>query len=113
MDNLNQDDELDRRLRECAPYLDDDGFTTRVLQRLPMSKPARRPIRAIILFGITVLGSVLAYFLSGGGRFINDGVMQMTRLPMLWLLLLTFAAGILMSAIGFIAAISKARELPT
>jgi hypothetical protein len=111
MDNLNQEDELDRQLRECALYLDDDGFTARVLQRLPPSKSARRPIRAIILLGITVLASVLAYFLSGGGRFINDGVIQLTRLPMLWLLLLTFATGVLMSVIGFVAAMSKTREL--
>ena len=35
MKQVNQEDWLDRELREAAPYIDDEGFTARVLQQLP------------------------------------------------------------------------------
>jgi hypothetical protein len=111
MDNSNQDDELDRQLREAVPYIDDDGFTVRVLKQLPEARRARRLVRAVILLGITVFASVLAYFLSNGGRFINDSIVRLAGLPTLWLLLLTVGAGVLVSAIGFVAAMSKSHEL--
>jgi len=30
------DDTLDRQLREAAPYIDDEGFTARVMAKLPV-----------------------------------------------------------------------------
>src|SRR5438045_4483561 len=39
MNALIDDETLDRQLREAATYIDDNGFTARVLARLP---PARR-----------------------------------------------------------------------
>ncbi len=35
MNEIKQEDWLDRQLREAAPYIDDEGFTARVLQQLP------------------------------------------------------------------------------
>jgi hypothetical protein len=111
MDNVDQEDGLDRQLREAASYIDDDGFTARILQQLPEARPKRRPRRAVIMIGISILASVLAYFISDGGRFINESINQLAKLPTLWLLLLTFAIGLLVSAIGFVAAMSKSNEL--
>jgi hypothetical protein len=111
MDETTQEDWLDRQLRETAPYIDDDGFTARMLQQLPAPSRSRRSMRGVILLGITVLASAIAYVLSDGGRFISDDLMRLTAWPMQRLLLLALASGILVTAIGFVAAISKSREL--
>jgi Kef-type K+ transport system membrane component KefB len=106
---INQEDILDRQLREAAPYIDDDGFTACVLQRLPVSDRAARPSRAIILIGITILASLITFLLAG--RFVNESIFRLANLPTLWVLALTFGAGLLLSLIGLVAAMSKSREL--
>jgi hypothetical protein len=50
-------DPLDIRLREQNQYLDDNGFTARVLAGLPRRRPGRRPA---LLLGMTAIGLVLA-----------------------------------------------------
>ena len=110
MNETDQDELFDRKLRDAIPYIDDEGFTRRVMQRLPVPQP-RRSLRGAILLGITVLASALAYVLSDGGRFVHECIVRMARLPTFSLLLVTCAAGILVSAIGLIAALSKSREL--
>ena len=74
MEQTSQEDWLDRQLREAAPYIDDDGFSKRVLAQLPAPRPQRRSARAIILMGLTVLGSIIAYIISDGGRVIGANV---------------------------------------
>jgi hypothetical protein len=104
-----QDDELDRQLRDAMPYIDDAGFTAQVLQSLP-SRPASARLRGLILILLTAVGSVLTYLLSGGGRFVNEGLARLFQLPMSWLLVLTFVAGIVVCAGGLAAAVFKTRE---
>lgn len=110
MDEVNQKDLLDRQLREAAPYIDDAGFTARVLHALPPPRPRRESFRAIILFGITLLGSALAYVLSDGGRFIAVTVERAAILPLLWIFALALGIGLLMTGLGLAAAVSKIRE---
>ena len=110
MDEISEGDQLDRQLCEAAPYIDDNGFTARVLQQLP---PRRRrdSLRAVILLGITLVASALAYVLSDGGRFLVVAMARLATLPTLWLLALAFGIGILAMAGGLVAAVSKTREL--
>ena len=42
MDEKLQEDWLDARLRDEAPYIDDAGFTARVVQKLPARPVAAR-----------------------------------------------------------------------
>jgi hypothetical protein len=111
MDETNQEDWLDRQVREAAPYIDDDGFTTRVLQKLPAARPHRQSLRAVILIATTLLACALAYVLSDGGRFLALELVRLTALPTLWLLVLAVGSGILVMAGGLIAAISKTSEV--
>jgi len=111
MNQFIQDEELDRQLREALPYIDDNGFTARVIKQLPTQTAPMR-LRGAILVAAAVLASVLTYVLSGGGRFVSDFVMRVSELPMLWLLIITFSAGLLVGAFGLIAALFKAREAP-
>lgn len=113
MNQVNQEDWLDRQLREAAPYIDDDGFTARVLQQLPPPRRSHELMRAAILLGMTLLASVLAYVVSGGGRFVNVTVERLAALPALWVFVLALATGLVIAALGATAALSKAQVLET
>ena len=111
MDEIKQEDWLDRQLREAAPYIYDEGFTVRVLRQLPPPRHSQRSFRGAILLTTTLLASVLAYVLSDGGRFLVVEATRLTTLPTLWLFALALGSGVLVMAGGVIAAISKTREL--
>jgi hypothetical protein len=113
MKQVNQQDWLDRELREAAPYIDDGGFTARVLQRLPPPRRGHDLLRAAILLGMTLLASVLAYVVSGGGRFVSVTIERLAALPVLWVFVLALASGLAISAVGATAALSKGRALET
>ena len=111
MNETSQEDWLDRQLREATPYIDDDGFTKHVMVKLPAPRQPRRSSRAIILLGLTVLGSLIAYIVSDGGRFVTNELMRLATFSIWWVLLAALASGALVTAIGLAAALSKSREL--
>ena len=113
MKQVNQEDWLDRELREAAPYIDDKGFTARVLEQLPPPRRRHELLRAAILLGMTFLASVLAYVVSGGGRFVSVTLERLAALPALWVFVLALASGLIMAAAGATAAISRDRALRT
>ena len=105
------DDELfDRQLREATPYIEDDGFTARVVQALPATSRARQPVRASILLAATVIASVVAYFVAGGQRLADDWLGQLTALPATWLLAISLSTGVVVGIAGLIAAWVKMHE---
>ena len=110
---MKQENWLDQQLREAAPYIDDEGFTARVLQQLPAPRRAHDLLRAAILLGMTLLASVLAYVVSGGGRFITVTLERLAALPALWVFVLALASGLVIAAVGATAAISKGWALET
>jgi hypothetical protein len=111
MNAMIDDETLDRQLREAAPYIDDEGFTARVMAMLPAARREPRWLRAIILLGVTVLGSGVAYLLSGGGRFVREGMIQLSSFPIWLLLVLAFGCGLLVGAFAVIFAIRKTPEV--
>ena len=111
MEEINQEDSLDRQLRDAAPYIEDSGFTVRVLQQLPAPRRTSRSLRPVILIGMSLLASAVAYVLSDGGRFVVVGMTRLTVLPSLWLFLLALGTGILVMTGGVLAAMSKTSEL--
>jgi len=111
MEQVNQEDWLDKELREATPYIDDAGFTARVLQQLPPPRRSRDLLRAAILLGMTLLASVLAYVVSGGGRFVSVTIERLAALPALWVFLLALASSLVVAAVGATAAISRERVL--
>ena len=105
------DETLDRRLREATPYIDDEGFTERVMAKLPAAPREPRWLRAMILLGLALLGSGIAYLLSGGGRFIREGVIQLSDFPIWLLLVFAFGCGLVVGAFAVIVAIRKTPEV--
>jgi len=111
MSEMIDDETLDRQLREAAPYIDDDGFTARVITKLPTAQGEPRWLRGMVLLGVTALGSGIAYLLSGGGRFVREGVIQLSSFPIWLLLVLAFGCGLLVGAFAVIFAIRKTPEV--
>ena len=106
---MNQEDWLDRELREATPYIDDEGFTARVLQQLPRPRSRHDRLRAVILLGMALLASGLAYVVSGGGRFVSVTLERLAALPALWVFALALVSGLVIAAAGATAAISRSR----
>src|SRR5438105_15324570 len=104
MNAMIDDETLDRQLREAAPYIDDDGFTARVMARLPAARRESRWLRAMILLGLAILGSGIAYSLSGG--FVREGVIQLSNFPIWLLLVFAFGCGLVVGAFALIFPLS-------
>jgi hypothetical protein len=107
MDEKLQEDWLDARLCDEATYVDDGGFTAGVVQKLP-ARRVRHSLRAVILVGVTLVASVIAYLLSGGGWFIAEEVTRFVLLPVPVIWLSAAVATILVMAGGLAAVMSKA-----
>ena len=109
MDEQLQEGWLERRLREEMPYIDDAGFTARVVQKLPA--PGRRhSFRAVILISITLLASVVTYLASDGGRFLIVAAYRLAAMPLLFVSLVAICGTLVMTAVGASAALSNVRE---
>ena len=106
-----EQDWLDRKLQEAALYIQDDGFTARVLQQLPAPRPAGQFLRPFILVAMSALASALTYVLSDGGRFILVEMFRLTTIPTLWVVGFALASGMLVMAGGIFAAMSKTSHL--
>ena len=109
MDEQLQEDWLDRRLRDEMPYIDDAGFTARVVQNLP-APGRRRSFRAAILLSITVLASIVTYLASEGGRFLVVAAYRLAEMPLLFLCLGAISGTLVATAVAASAALSSVRE---
>src|ERR1043166_9782844 len=109
MNAMIDDETLDRQLREAAPYIDDEGCTARLIANLPGAQPETRWLRVMILVGLAILGSGIAYVLSGG--FIREGVIQLSNFPIWLLLVFAFGCGLVVGAFAVIFAIRRTPEV--
>lgn len=105
------DELLDTRLREETPYIDDDGFTMQLMQRLP-ARPSSsfRAQRAIILFLAAVVAAVVAYFASGEALFVRHGLADLVRLSPVMVLALLITVGVVFMVAGLWAALTRMRD---
>jgi hypothetical protein len=78
---------------------------------LPAARCEPRWLRAMVLLGVTVLGSGVSYLLSGGGRFAREGVVELSNFPIWLLLVFAFGCGLLVGAFAVIFAIRKTPEV--
>ena len=108
MEEKLQEDWLDARLRDDAPYIDDAGFTSGVVQKLP-ARQVRRRYRAFILIGITLVACLAAFQLSGGTSFFFEGITYVTMMPLTTIWLCVGAVATLIMAGSLAAAYSRSR----
>ena len=101
------DDLLDARLRDETPYIDDAGFTARVMKQLPHRRISSSTQRSFIILAATILSVVAAYFASDEGMFIHDAFARLSGLQPLQLFLVIVACGITMTIAGLWAALAR------
>ena len=111
MDPEPQEDWLDAKLREDAPYLDDAGFTARVVQQLPVRRRQSQKLRAAIILGITLLASVLAYVLSDGGAVLADTAAFLVAMPTITLWVLALCSALIVTGLSVSALLSRSNEI--
>jgi hypothetical protein len=109
MNAMIDDETLDRQLREAVPYIDDEGFTARVMANLPAAQREPQWLRAMILVGLAIVGSGIAYLLSGG--FVREGVIQLSNFPIWLLLVFAFGCGLVVGAFAITFALRKTPEV--
>src|SRR3954462_5129276 len=108
MDEKLQEDSLDAQLRDEAPYIDDAGFTSRVMHQLP-ARQVRRSYRNFILLGITLAACLVAFWLAGGTSLAFDAFANVAFVPVTWMFVGVGAVGVLIMAGGVAAALSRSR----
>jgi hypothetical protein len=108
MDEQLQEDWLDARLRDEMPYIDDDGFTARVVQKLPTTRP--RSFRVAILIGLTIVASVIAYLLSDGGRFLVVEAYRLMSMPLVFVSVIAIVLSVAITGVAAAAAFSTVRQ---
>jgi hypothetical protein len=108
MDEKLQEDWLDMRLRDETPYLDDAGFTSQVVQKLP-ARQVRRSYRAFILLGITLVACLAAFWFAGGTSLAFETYANVAMLPVMWMWIFAAAVGFLVMAGGLAAALARSR----
>jgi len=104
------DETLDRQLREAVPYINDEGFTARVIASLPAGRREPRWLRALIVLGLALLGTGVAYVI-GGGHVVREGIIEFANFPIWLLLVFAFGCGLVVGAFAVIFAIRKTPEL--
>ena len=102
-----QEDWLDARLRDDASYIDDAGFTSGVVHKLP-ARRVRRSYRAAILLAVTLVAGIVAYLLAGGGSFIGETVARFAVMPLAVMYLCAITASLVVIVFGVAAAMHKA-----
>jgi hypothetical protein len=110
MEQQLDDERLDALFREEAPYIDDAGFTARVVQQLPAPRRSRSS-RNVILLGFTIIATLSAYLLSGGAAFLAEEASFLVAMPFATVCVLAAISAVLVTVVGGWAAMSKAREL--
>lgn len=108
--NDSLDDLLDARLRDEAPYIDDAGFTARVLKELPRQARSLRTQRSFIILAAAILSVVVAYFASGEASFIQDSVTYAAKFSAIQIMLVALCCGLLTTVGGIWAAFSRTRD---
>jgi hypothetical protein len=103
-------DWLDERLRAEIPYIDDEGFSARVVAKLPVRRQ-RRLLRAAIILSLTTLSALFAFYVSDHGRFLCASMLRLSSLSITVLLLLALSCGILLTVASLAAALQRSERL--
>ena len=104
------DETLDRQLREAVPYINDDGFTARVICRLPAARREPQWLRGMIVLGLALIGVGMASLI-GGGHVVREGILEVANFPVWLLLVFAFGCGLVVGAFAVIFAIRRTPEV--
>jgi hypothetical protein len=97
-------------LRDETPYIDDAGFTARVMKQLPRRRISWSSQRSFIILAATILSVVMAYFASGEGMFVRDAFARISGLPTIQLVLVIVLCGMAMTIAGLWTALMRRHD---
>ena len=106
--NIEQEDWLDAKLREEMPYIDDAGFTARVMQQLPVQRASSFSLRAAILLVAALVASLSAFYVAGD--YVIDSAVFLAAVPVQLVLMLVLGGSMLVMIAGGAFAFVKARD---
>ena len=107
MEEQLQEDWLDARLREEAPYIDDEGFTARVMQQLPPARQSRS-LRSAILIGMAVIATIAAFLASS--EFLATTATFLVAMPIATIAALAVCASLAVIIFGTTMAVARVRD---
>ncbi len=107
IDEQLQADWLDAKLRDEMPYIDDAGFTARVVQQLPARRHASRLLRTAIMMGVTILACVMAYFLTDRGAVLANSAAFLFAMPSLTLWAIAGGCALVLTLLGAYFALNR------
>jgi hypothetical protein len=79
------------------------------MQQLP-APTASRSQRHVILMGVAIIASLVAYLVSGGGTFLADAAAFLVAMPLVTVCAIAGISALVVMIFGTTAAMSKARE---
>lgn len=104
MNEQQQEDWLDAKLREEAPYIDDAGFTAAVMANLPAARPARS-LRPWIITAMTLIGCAVALFLSA--ESLGENLAFLIAMPLWTIFAMGGSVALLIMVLGTAAAMRR------
>ena len=107
---IQEEDWLDAKLRDEMPYIDDDGFTSRVAHELPVRRRSTKT-RSAILLSFSIVAALIAYAIVGGGSFVMDVVGWFAVKPLESLYVITILCGLLVTGVAVFFAVSRSRKV--
>jgi hypothetical protein len=105
---MDGEDWLDAKLRDEMPYIDDAGFTARVVQQMPVRKRASRKLRATVLLLATFIASVVAFVFAGPS--VVSATAFLFALKPVTIAILAGCIVMLLTVLGGSYALTKARD---
>ena len=101
-------DWLDAKLRDEMSYIDDAGFTARVVKQLPAQRRAPRFTRAVILLSAAIVASVLAFIFAGSS--VVDAAAFLAAVPPRILFVLAVGITFCLTVAGGAFAFARSRD---
>lgn len=94
---MHDEDGLKAMFSTTDDYIEDNGFTNRVLARLPPQR-AKGAARAAVILGFTVLACLVSLFVLPGGAALEAGLAElgqrMADLQSVWVVAVVLSAGL-------------------
>ena len=106
MDEQLQEDWLDARLRDEAGYIDDAGFTSRVMKQLPPPRQSKWS-RSVILFAATLIACAVAFFFAGD--FVLNTAAFLVAMPATTVFAIAGFVALLVMVLGTSVAMARVR----
>jgi hypothetical protein len=98
-----ENDWLEKALHQNESYIEDDGFTEKLMRHLPVARSGKTWLRPLVLFSATVLSTTMAvYSLPADSIFLYDQLLGLWSQPLAVTLGILSVVSISLSALAWL-----------